>query len=398
MNTLLSRVGKDLLNVMPEAGEYEQQQGHGGNETQDGSKFSGQPGMVYHNTPWRPYGMKLVIWVLLCLAVCKRRWVVTKIILMLLIGIISIISAECQDLNSKRINVCASGYNVVSEFNPVCNKKIEIRANVSASSGFFREQFKWSIAGTPGGTDPNIYSELIWKDLQGLVARLGLNISLDERFVVQVAWSECFITSGKVTDTDYQQDNRNYVSFYGLFDSDEGSVRSANGLVGYRFYSKLRNNFTFYLGYSAEQQNLYLLDHSGIYDADLRSSYRTMWRGPLIKLEAEVSLSRKLGISPAISYHQLSYHAKGNWNLISEFEHPVSYRHHANGYGTDVSCLMNYKLSNRWKLFAVGEHRYRETGKGVDMVYRVNGQRPETQMNGVLMRSVFITGGISFIL
>lgn len=278
------------------------------------------------------------------------------------------------------------------------NKRLKISLDVPASSGYFREQFKWSIAGTPEGANPNIYSELIWKDLQGPVTRLGLNATLDRRVVIQAGWSECFITHGKVSDTDYQQDNRNYVSFYGLFDSDEGSVKSADVVAGYRFYLKSAESFTFYLGYSEERQNLYLLDHSGVYDAGLRSSYQTIWKGPLIKLTTEVALVRKISIVPAISYHQVTYHAKGNWNLISEFEHPVSYRHYANGYGCEFSCLMNYKFSNRWKLFAEGEYRYRETGKGVDVVYRTNGQHPQTQLNGAISRSAIITGGICFVL
>ncbi|CAM3890483.1 hypothetical protein MUGA111182_15805 [Mucilaginibacter galii] len=40
------------------------------------------------------------------------------------------------------------------------------------------------------------------------------------------------------------------------------------------------------------------------------------------------------------------YSAKANWNLVSEFEHPLSFQHNAEGYGIQASGTLNTKLSD----------------------------------------------------
>jgi hypothetical protein len=283
--------------------------------------------------------------------------------------------------------------------NPVqCQKHPEKgRFELTISTGYHHENFRWSIAGNSQGKDPNIYSELIWKNLRGAESGIGLKWNFWKALATRFNYSHAFILSGIVTDTDYQQDNRTYPSYFASFDSDRGSINNfCLSLSWEKIYLSRRFSLSPLFGYSMVFQSLYLLDHAGKYDKNLRSTYKTFWNGLQIGGQAEVSLTDRIKIIPSLQYHQLRYRAKGNWNLIEQFEHPVSYRHIANGYGIESSFKVNYALSSKWSLSAEAGYSYYKTGTGRDILYLSNGQESYTRFNGAIRKSSHFSGNINF--
>ncbi|MBK0384146.1 hypothetical protein I5M32_14345 [Pedobacter sp. SD-b] len=49
---------------------------------------------------------------------------------------------------------------------------------------------------------------------------------------------------------------------------------------------------------------------------DLNTSYKANWSGPLIGFKFDAALRKRLHLETDLSYHQLKYAAKANWNLI----------------------------------------------------------------------------------
>src|ERR1700748_1190660 len=74
------------------------------------------------------------------------------------------------------------------------------RFRFSLLSGYQQENFRWSIAGNSSGTNPDIYSELIWKNLSGPLAGAELEFNVWRSFWIRSSISRLFFVSGKVTD------------------------------------------------------------------------------------------------------------------------------------------------------------------------------------------------------
>ncbi|RVU02999.1 hypothetical protein EOD41_03430 [Mucilaginibacter limnophilus] len=256
------------------------------------------------------------------------------------------------------------------------------------------DNLTWSIAGTLEGTDPNIYSELKWTKVKSIGFNANATYQLTKRFKLKVALLKAYIVAGRVSDYDYQLDNRQYVSFEGLFDADKGSVTDVSAAAGYQFIKKENWQFNLYAGYGINREHLFLRDNNGKYDARLNSTYNTRWHGPLAMAEAVINISMKLSAIPSIIYHQISYSANGNWNMIDDFEHPVSYRHTAKGFGIMPALQIGYQLNNQFQFYVNGGYHYYETGKGIDKLYLNNGQRPETQLNGITLKAYMVEAGV----
>src|SRR6266567_1552270 len=82
------------------------------------------------------------------------------------------------------------------------------RLHFSLSTGYQSENFRWSIAGSVEGTNPNILSELKWKNLAGPTVAASGDWNFWKSFTLRSAFSRLFIVSGSVTDMDYRGDNR----------------------------------------------------------------------------------------------------------------------------------------------------------------------------------------------
>src|ERR1700754_1332656 len=109
------------------------------------------------------------------------------------------------------------------------DKKLQI----SAGTGYQREDFHWSIAGDINGENPNVYSELKWKAIAGPHYNLALQWNIWNSFLLLGNYSKSSITSGTSNDTDYSGDNRTAPVYNQDFNSNKGRTSAWSAGVGY---------------------------------------------------------------------------------------------------------------------------------------------------------------------
>ncbi|OOQ57624.1 hypothetical protein [Mucilaginibacter pedocola] len=267
------------------------------------------------------------------------------------------------------------------------------KIHLDIATGYQREDFKWSIAGNLQGQSPNIYSELQWKKLGGQTISANLQWNFSGRLMLIGAYSRTSIRTGTVRDNDYNGDNRTNPAYDELFDADKGFTRDIVAGLGYRLIQTENFSLTPYVGYNISKQSLHLLDRSGQFP-DLNSTYDTDWKGPFVKAIGVLKISGKLSLNGNIQYTQANYNAKADWNLISSFQHPVSYRHIAKGYGLEAGASLNYHLTKNIAVNAGGGYYTWQTGEGIDELFLSSGGSEKTQLNGADRKGYRLSAGV----
>ena len=252
---------------------------------------------------------------------------------------------------------------------------------VNVQTGYRSENLRWSIAGNLQGQDPNVYSELVWKGLDGLLCAAGVRWTVYRSLILSAHFSMVSVSGGKATDTDYQGNNRTDVSYSGYFDADRGNLLSGDASLGYRLSLGKGAALIPALGYGADRQFLYVLPFQGNAPAGLQSTYAALWKGFLFSLTGQYPLG-SWSLEPSMAYHQVTFDGTADWNLISTFQHPVSFRDHANGSGLVPALKVLYRLHRHWTFSIHGDYGWWRTGAGIDNLYLQNGQTSPTQFNG----------------
>lgn len=254
---------------------------------------------------------------------------------------------------------------------------------VAVSTGYEREDFHWSIAGNSAGQDPNIYSELKWRNAAGFFTRLDVLWAVRKRWRVAANGSRTFLHSGNMTDTDYGLDNRHDVLYHQQFPVSGGYSEAGSAGIGYVLLDKGRFEVTPFVGYGISKQYFPVTDPGGPY-ASLNSSYGGKWLGPFLRVEGVWRLAAEWQLETAVRYDQVVYRGVADWNLIADFQHPVSFRHRADGYGITGELALSYALGRHW-LFSLRANGFDwETGTGIDALYLASSGTQQTQLNGVV--------------
>ena len=271
---------------------------------------------------------------------------------------------------------------------------LEKKLQVSFLTGHQQENFHWDIAGNLNGQSPNVLSELKWNKVSGQNYSAALQWNFWRRFSLLGEYSRVNIRSGNVSDTDYAGDNRTQPTYQQSFSDNKGSTDAWNTGLGYVVFNSDRINLTPYVGYGISRQSLYIVDLTGQFP-NLNSNYNTHWKGPFIKVTSSFKIWKALKLAADITYNQVTYSAQGNWNLINEFQHPVSYSHAAKGYGINAGARLVYNINPNIGL-SIGYGYYNwQTGNGTDQLYLSSGQVDKTQLNGAARSGYILNGGVA---
>jgi len=268
------------------------------------------------------------------------------------------------------------------------------KLQLSAGTGYQKEDFHWSIAGNADGQDPNVYSELKWRNIAGETWYGSVQYNLWNRFWLMGDYSYSKITSGTSNDTDYGGDNRTNPVYDEDFSSNKGSRSGWSAGIGYCVIQTKRVRLLPSVGYSANNESYYLLGNVGDF-AQVNSNYKTGWKGGFIKLQVQVELAGSLSLSVTPTYYQVKYNATADWNLIEDFQHPVSFRDNANGYGFNANAELLYAITKHIGIHAGFTWFDWETGKGVDQLYLTSGETDKTQMNGAYRKGNMVDVGLN---
>jgi hypothetical protein len=264
--------------------------------------------------------------------------------------------------------------------------------DVAVAGGFHQQNFRWSIAGNSAGQSPNIYSELKWRRVGGPAVDAALRYGMGRRWVFFAEGLRVFTCAGRVSDRDYAGDNRTNTVYDQAFAGSNGYGYSLAAGGGYRVWPGGRFELVPDIGYGVSGQHLTITDPGGLYDF-LNSYYQPSWFGPLLRVRALWRPRGRWQVTGAVTYHQVSYRAKADWNLIQDFNHPVSFRHRADGYGVEGELGIRYRVSQRIDLLLAANGFNWETGKGIDELYRSDGTSQQTQLNEAVLNGFGLRAG-----
>ena len=123
----------------------------------------------------------------------------------------------------------------------------------------------------------------------------------------------------------------------------------------------------------------------------LDSSYDAEWKGPWIGVDVSFQSPARGGSKPVegyeltcgFEYHWADYDAEADWNLRTDFAHPKSFEHDADGYGMVGFAEFSYFFNPRWALHFSGNYQKWETDPGIDRAFYADGTVTETRLNEV---------------
>lgn len=298
--------------------------------------------------------------------------------------------------------------------------KIE-SSGVDMGFGYRSDQLDWSISGDISGENPNILSELSWDNIEifqlqatGWLELGGLPF-LKRNSLVFASLSFGKILSGDVQDSDYSADDRNNEWSRSVNDSDKGLTIDLSGAFGPTFkWDQLGFTVTPLLGYSFNMQDLSMTNGQQVVSEpvlrpegtflppdigplpNLDSDYTAYWYGPWLGINVDYQMSEKFKLTVGAEYHWIEYFAQADWNLRSDFIHPVSFEHEARGTGLVWNIKGQYTLSEKWSWLFSGNIQNWEAGSGSDRTYFADGTVGLSRLNQVHWDSYALTTGMQY--
>ena len=290
----------------------------------------------------------------------------------------------------------------------------ETRTNLEFGAGYREDNFDWNIAGNINGNNPNILSELTWSDIKIFQLKGGINSVIGKAFYLRGALDYGWIFDGGNQDADYNGDNRTLEWSQSNNSTDQGSVWDATLGIGYQFKAasdKLR--IIPLLGYSYSDQYFNITDgYQTVSEpalapagetplplgpfAGLDSSYEAEWWGPWVGIDLWFDPSEKMSLYAGFEYHWADYQGDANWNLRSDFAHPTSFEHNADGTGIIMTLGGEFLLVKPWFLSLYINYQDWSTDPGLDTLYYADGSISQTRLNEVNWDSFAIMLGLTY--
>lgn len=285
--------------------------------------------------------------------------------------------------------------------------------NMEASlvPGYRVEDFRWNIAGTPAGHSPNILSELRWESLQVAQLKGAATLMHDSGLQLRGSLTRGRIVAGDNQDSDYLGDNRTLEFSRSNNDGGGDDLQDASLALGWTFrlsgqpWGYWRGGTTYMVplvGYARHDLNLRMRDGNQTIPASgpfagLNSTYRARWGGPWVGLEFVDEEPDDLHGFLRFEYHRARYEAEADWNLRSDFQHPVSYTHAADARGYVLSLGFYTPAAPRklaWRL--VLDYQNWKAESGLDRTFFSDGSVGITRLNEVNRESWAISYGIQY--
>ncbi len=284
-----------------------------------------------------------------------------------------------------------------------------IDSSIHIEHGFRVDNLDWNRAGTINGTSPNVLSELMWRNMEMYQLKIWGDTTINEgcyfKWSVDYSWmTHGIFYSPESQDSDYFLDNRNFEVSRFISKTDGSTAYDASVATGYKFDSDSDRFWIAPLvGYSLNKQNLTM--KNGVRQIpdlpnpnfpNLNSNYRSLWKGPWFGVDLAYKEYKKLTVAGGFEYHINTYRADANWNLRTDFMHPLSFENNANGNGILAYFRGNYAISSHWSLTAEREDRKFYTRPGVTAIYLANGFIFNSRLNRVNWNSTVVSIGTRY--
>jgi len=277
----------------------------------------------------------------------------------------------------------------------------DFKSNFTGGVGYRTDELDWNISGDISGGNPGVLSELKWDDLSIFQIR-GSNTTLYRGLLFKGHLAYGWIVGGDNQDSDFLGDDRTIEFSRSNNDAGDGSTFDASAGIGYRFSPG--SGFIGIgpmAGYSYHRQNLVMTDGNQTVTSPiapalgpvegLDSAYDAEWKGPWVGVDLTFqSPPGQMDKSPeryelnlGFQYHWADYHAEADWNLRTDFAHPKSFEHDADGDGIVLSAELCVFFNQNWALSLSGDYQQWETEDGTDRTFFADGTIGQTRLNEV---------------
>ncbi len=295
-------------------------------------------------------------------------------------------------------------------------------ARADLSAGYRSDYLKWNIAGDVAGLNTNILSELTWEDLETFQLQSRGRIEFDQLPYLQrktllsthLAFGR--ILDGDVQDSDYAGNDRTKEWSRSVNKADRGYVIDISGAWGPVLKLARFGNISLIpqVGYAFNMQAVsmtagrqvlskpgnvpsifHLPPEEGPIDG-LDSTYTAYWHGPWFGLQLDAQINEKISVETALEYHLVNYFAQADWNLRSEFAHPVSFEHEAEGTGLVWNFNSYYRLKENCSLLFSADVKAYKADNGTDRIFFADGSVGRSRLNEVEWEAYSIGFGVRY--
>lgn len=268
--------------------------------------------------------------------------------------------------------------------------EVERRFSFSLSPEYRSDELSWSIAGEADGTNPNILSELDWRDLRAYGLRGGLEYRALRWLALGAEGSYAWITDGANTDSDYDRDDRRGLFSRSTAETD-GYLLDAEAVVAVDFFARsARFGAAPLAGLAFYRQHLN--DTSGVQRVDketgetgpfpgLDSEYTAGWTGGFAGLKLWARPSRAISAALEARFYLADYGAEAVWNLRDDFKQNPSFRHDAGGEGWSVRLAAGWEFRPLWTLALYAGWRSFSAKDGTDTTFTKSDGVIKTRLN-----------------
>jgi len=299
-------------------------------------------------------------------------------------------------------------------------------AGLDMGFGYRSDQLDWNISGDINGANPNILSELSWEDIKIFQIQATGWLELGELpflkrnslILANIAFGK--ILGGDVQDSDYAADGRTFEWSRSVNDSDKGLTVDLAGAVGPIFEVNLFEglSITPLIGYGFNMQDFSMTNGEQTVSnpfyrwwffgsdaemppplgsiAHLDSNYTAYWYGPWLGANIDYQANQEIKITIGAEYHWIEYFAQADWNLRSDFSHPVSFEQETTGTGIVWNIKGQYSLNKNWSWLLDGKIQDWETESGTDRTYFADGTVGLSRLNQVNWSSYSLTTGVQY--
>ena len=220
----------------------------------------------------------------------------------------------------------------------------------------------WDIASSASATTtPNILSELSFRDIRslGYVINLGYMNRFDNNiaFVLEAEYADSRIQSGRAQDSDYASDNitDEFSRSFSDIESDSINYFSLATGIKTRWLNTKGHCLSFLIGYKKHNVDITMTNgvveipeaDAGSLIPGLNSTYNSEFRSIFAGLSTEHVFSwGTIGFRYDLYYTDLK--AEADWNLRTDFAHPVSFEQVGDGKGYAATLGYTYNHNRNW--------------------------------------------------
>ena len=220
----------------------------------------------------------------------------------------------------------------------------------------------WDIASSASATTtPNILSELSFRDIRslGYVINFGYMNRFDNNiaFVLEAEYADSRIQSGRAQDSDYASDNRTDEFSRSFSDIESDSINYFSLATGIktRWLNTKGHYLSFLIGYKKHNVDITMTNgvveipeaDAGSLIPGLNSTYNSEFRSIFAGLSTEHVFSwGTIGFRYDLYYTDLK--AEADWNLRTDFAHPVSFEQVGDGKGYAATLGYTYNHNRNW--------------------------------------------------